>query len=348
MSVANKYLIERKYIQKGKARSGTKLTKGKPTFCVSHETANNNADAMAHFKYFNNQQPSASAHTFIDATRILEIVPLDEKAWHVRYNQDRKVLGKGAANDNAIGIELCRTGNFKDAYDRYVWYHAYLCRKYGWNPKEDIVSHKTLDPTRRSDPDSWLNPNGVTWTQFISDVKKYYDAWDGEVTVEARKTEVKTEVVKTPSKPNNSSSILRKNDKGAAVTNLQKKLIAAGFTFPKYGADGHYGDETVAAVKAFQKAVGIVVDGIAGPVTLSKLDTYKKPSSTKEAVVPYPGKLIKRGSKGKDVERIQRAVGVNPDGDFGAKTEASVKNYQKRHGLKVDGIVGKDTWNMMF
>ncbi|XNQ37814.1 hypothetical protein AA0X95_04290 [Bacillus sp. 1P10SD] len=46
------------------------------------------------------------------------------------------------------------------------------------------------------------------------------------------------------------------------------------------------------------------------------------------SVVPYPG-LIKRGSKGKNVERIQRAVGVTADGIFGPKTEASVKSLSK-------------------
>lgn len=67
-----------------------------------------------------------------------------------------------------------------------------------------------------------------------------------------------------------------------------------------------------------------------------------------KAIVPYPGKVIKNGSSGKDVERIQRAVKVNVDGKFGIKTEAAVKAYQKRQGLKVDGKVGPETWNRMF
>jgi LysM repeat protein len=65
-------------------------------------------------------------------------------------------------------------------------------------------------------------------------------------------------------------------------------------------------------------------------------------------LVPYPGHVIKKGSKGKNVERIQRAVDANPDGLYGPKTEAAVKAYQKRHGLAVDGIIGPKTWSMMF
>ncbi|MGV3465261.1 MAG: glycoside hydrolase domain-containing protein, partial [Heyndrickxia sp.] len=76
--------------------------------------------------------------------------------------------------------------------------------------------------------------------------------------------------------------------------------------------------------------------------------SVQQPVINNAAIVPYPGHLIKRGSRGKDVERIQRAVGVTADGIFGPKTEAAVKAYQSRHGLAVDGIVGPQTWNVMF
>ncbi len=73
------------------------------------------------------------------------------------------------------------------------------------------------------------------------------------------------------------------------------------------------------------------------------------PTSAKQKdVVPYPGHVIKEGSRGKDVERIQRAVGVTPDGIFGPKTKSAVKAYQSRHGLAADGIVGPKTWEVMF
>lgn len=191
MSISKKYAIERKYINKGKARSGQKLVKGEPTFIVSHETANNTADADDHFAYFNNQQPNASAHTFIDSKKILEIIPLNEKAWHNLYGnpEDNHLFGEDA-NDTAAGVELCRTGSFKEGYDRYVWYHAYLCRTYGLDPLKKIVPHSRLDPRRRSDPESWLKPNGVTWAQFIKDVKNYYDNW--HVKPDAAKTENKS------------------------------------------------------------------------------------------------------------------------------------------------------------
>ncbi len=182
MAVKNKYQIERNYISFGKSRSGQKINK--VLFVVNHETANNNADADDHYRYFNRNGISASAHTFIDDKKILEIIPLDEKAWHVNYNKpvDNRMFGADA-NDVAIGVELCRTGDFKQAYDRYVWYNAYLCHKFGLIPEKHLVQHSVLDPERRVDPESWLNPNGITWAHFIKDVRKYYNNWEGKVGV---------------------------------------------------------------------------------------------------------------------------------------------------------------------
>ncbi|USK36116.1 N-acetylmuramoyl-L-alanine amidase [Bacillus sp. F19] len=92
------------------------------------------------------------------------------------HPEDNQLFGDDA-NDTAVSVELCRPGNFKEVYDRYVWYHVYLCRKFGLDPLKKIVPHSKLDPRRRTDPESWLKPNGVTWSQFIKEVKYYYDNW---------------------------------------------------------------------------------------------------------------------------------------------------------------------------
>lgn len=57
-------------------------------------------------------------------------------------------------------------------------------------------------------------------------------------------------------------------DKGLEVLNLQRTLLAVGL---KVTPDGWYGPETAAAVAAFQKRIGLVADGEAGPKTLAAL-----------------------------------------------------------------------------
>ena len=65
--------------------------------------------------------------------------------------------------------------------------------------------------------------------------------------------------------------ILKKGMKGSDVKTLQEKLMELGYKLPKYGADGEYGSETIEAVKAFQKASGLSVDGQFGPKSLEAL-----------------------------------------------------------------------------
>ena len=64
---------------------------------------------------------------------------------------------------------------------------------------------------------------------------------------------------------------IRKGDKGPVVKYAQQLLLDRGYKLPKYGADGDYGSETVAAVKAFQKDWGLKQDGIIGPKTWAML-----------------------------------------------------------------------------
>lgn len=65
-------------------------------------------------------------------------------------------------------------------------------------------------------------------------------------------------------------TVLKKGAKGEQVKTLQRLLIALGFAM-KYGVDGSFGGATETAVKAFQKAEGLTVDGSVGKATWTKL-----------------------------------------------------------------------------
>lgn len=58
--------------------------------------------------------------------------------------------------------------------------------------------------------------------------------------------------------------------------------------------------------------------------------------------------LLRVGSTGDDVKKLQELLGVDVIGKFGPKTEAAVKGWQAAHGLTPDGVVGDATWAKMF
>ena len=150
--------------------------------------------------------------------------------------------------------------------------------------------------------------------------------------------------------------ILRKDDSGDDVAQLQQALIELGYLTGK--ADGNYGAKTVSAVKAFQKANGLKTDGVAGEETQKVLygGNAKKPSATpsptpKATATPAPGSggSLKVGSTGADVKSLQKKLielgflSGKADGIFGNKTEEAVKSFQKANKLKADGIAGQKT-----
>lgn len=59
-------------------------------------------------------------------------------------------------------------------------------------------------------------------------------------------------------------------------------------------------------------------------------------------------RTLRKGMKGDDVKKMQKAIGVGADGDFGPGTLVAVKKWQKLNGLVADGIVGPATQAKMF
>ena len=64
---------------------------------------------------------------------------------------------------------------------------------------------------------------------------------------------------------------LKKGCAGKQVKTLQSLLIGYGYSCGKYGADGEFGSGTDSALRKYQKANGLTVDGVAGPKTWATL-----------------------------------------------------------------------------
>ena len=80
---------------------------------------------------------------------------------------------------------------------------------------------------------------------------------------------------------------LKRDSSGSAVLALQQRLKDLGFD-PK-GVDGHFGPGTVRAVRAFQKANGLGVDGKVGPDTSAALQL---PSAGEGEASSSPAKAV--------------------------------------------------------
>jgi len=58
--------------------------------------------------------------------------------------------------------------------------------------------------------------------------------------------------------------------------------------------------------------------------------------------------LLKKGDNNENVKLMQEKLGISPAvTNFGPKTEQAVKEFQTKHGLPADGIVGPKTWEMI-
>ncbi len=145
------------------------------------------------------------------------------------------------------------------------------------------------------------------------------------------------------------SIVLSNGATGRQVELLQRALGIA--------VDGVYGPETEGAVEKFQASRGLTVDGIAGPETSAALrgnaPAIASAASGQRAFASdtqsegAAGSEEQGASSGDAVARLQHALHLPTDGNFGPETEASVRRLQARHGLTVDGIVGPATWGVI-
>jgi peptidoglycan hydrolase-like protein with peptidoglycan-binding domain len=132
---------------------------------------------------------------------------------------------------------------------------------------------------------------------------------------------------------------------GADVKRLQRVLARHLLWNPFGPITGVFDASLETAVKNFQSAEGLTVDGIVGPATWAKLPPYREASPT-----------LQPGSEGPVVAFLQRALAGDVvaisfapyagaiDGIFGPQTEAAVKALQTWAGHGADGVVRDDTW----
>ena len=123
------------------------------------------------------------------------------------------------------------------------------------------------------------------------------------------------------------------------VTSSTVYTVEGNTTKSGYSANGG-----MVAAKSYSRTNS----NIAGYCSIDYNDEVKE---TVEVTV----ETLKKGSKGDNVKALQILLigygfdcgNYGADGDFGSATDEAVKAYQKKNGLDVDGIVGKNTWNKL-
>jgi peptidoglycan hydrolase-like protein with peptidoglycan-binding domain len=140
------------------------------------------------------------------------------------------------------------------------------------------------------------------------------------------------------------SAAVQQGDSGAEVTALQQRLKELGYF--QGNATGYFGPVTKEAVRQFQQAKGLNPDGVVGTNTSNVLNEQPQQKSETESL-PSSG-LLQLGDRGEQVSAIQKRLTVagfsgGEAGNFDETTEEAVRRFQQAKGLKVDGIVGKQT-----
>lgn len=194
---------------------------------------------------------------------------------------DRSFCSSSYANDSrAVTIECANSPQYpytlsETVYRRLIELCADICRRNGkkrllWLENKDrilayepapdemvLTMHKFFISTQC--PGEWL-------IQHMGDLAKQVTA-----------LLAKGEPAEQPQSPQNTDAcevelpFLRRGSRGAAVKSLQTLLIANNFSCGGYGADGDFGNATYTAVRNFQSARGLSIDGEVGPRTWSRL-----------------------------------------------------------------------------
>ena len=170
-------------------------------------------------------------------------------------------------------------------------------------------------------------------------------------------------------------SPLRQGDSGTAVFTLQRQLNRIAKDYPFIGkltVDGVFGPRMVSTVKTFQRQFNLTADGVVGRQTwykisyiyvsvkdLAELTSEGETSSGTLSDGSWGGTALRTGSTGSAVEQVQfwlntlaqyesALPSLAVDGRYGAATASAVRAFQRRYGLTVDGVVGRETWNAIY
>ena len=239
--------------------------------------------------HWNKSNATKSVHAFIGYDKfedviVAETLPHDIACWGAGGGS------KGSYNYNPhayLQFEICQGSNTDS---EYYWkaitvaeeYCAYLCRAYGWtadNITSHAEAHKAGYASNHGDPVSWMKHFGDSMDKFRERVQARLDGTESPTTAPVViPKEDNTQKPATPEKAENKAEsvvyemkTLRVNSKEEKQIKVLQWLLNHTTDFTCGTIDGKFGTKTLAAVRQFQQANGLTVDGIVGKNTWKKL-----------------------------------------------------------------------------
>ncbi len=280
-------------------KAGRKI---KPSGIVVHSTGANNAyikryvnpddGVLGRNQYGNHwnrelKNGNKCVHAFIGkvadgSVRVYQTLPWDHRCWGVGSGK------KGSHNNTHIQFEICEDGltdekYYKEAFTLAKELCAFLCKEYGIDP-ENVIGHYESAAagmgSNHGDPRNWQRKFGDSMDNFRNDVRALLGAEipapDAVATKPAQNSTPATETAEKAEKTAKPESVvygmktLRINSKGTQVKVLQW-LLNHTTNFTCGVIDGHFGTKTLTAVRKYQEANGLTVDGVVGKNTWAKL-----------------------------------------------------------------------------
>lgn len=154
---------------------------------------------------------------------------------------------------------------------------------------------------------------------------------------------------------------------GQPIRSLQQMLRVIGENddrLPSVVPDGIYGNDTVRAVSAFQRSVGLPATGIADQDTWDAIVARYEPALVEQDeaeplwIILDPGQVIRRGERNPNLYIVQAILvvlseqypGITPpsmNGILDIATADSLSSFQQMNLIPVTGELDKNTWKRL-
>jgi peptidoglycan hydrolase-like protein with peptidoglycan-binding domain len=228
------------------------------------------------------------------------------------------------------------------------------------NPQDGFFGVETENAVKKFQEVFNLTPDGIVGRATWNSIQQVYSAVK-------KLSQLNSEGVRLDDVDTRYPGELSRGSKGEGVLTVQYYLSYINLFVPTVTAtayDGDFGAGTESAVKSFQKTYNLPETGVVNRITFDKMEgVYSSLISSIDfqysegRTLPYPGRVLSRGSMGDDVRVLQEYLNfiarrynqiptVVPDGILGEATERQINAFKSAFNLPMGAPrVNAVLWN---